>query len=527
MPQAAHPKKARRPERAQAAATLEARPERVPPVAKLLLACTAVIALLVWIRVSAPQPWSYDEYYHIGLSREMQSGVRIESFRWTPFSTLFDQFVDGAPLFHLLLLPIAGLPLETAGLLGVLLGQVFFVGAFAASLWMLRVPRPWWFVLAIPALGPLFLQRLEMTRPHVWLMGFSVLVLALLVSRRWKALFVASALFGLAHTGGWIVIGFAVLWIALGLVARDEPGEEARFPWQPAAAAAGGWLLGQLVHPEVPANFKLFFVSNFVIPFQASGAGDAVLKSQLGTEISRPELDVVLDQWPGFLPAALVVLALLFVPRLRSRSVLTVTIVSLAFLAAGCFFARRFLELGVPLSLLALALVARERREREQRSRMPVWAQVLAGVLILAGAAWSVAAVRILGFGLSSPPQGMAKWLGSNGMPGERVFTAQWADSAPLLYHAPQLQSMVALDPTVFYTKDPDGFATYVRIVEGRHPAAIRTIRDRFGARWVSLWKVPAYRGLAFQLYGKPGSKLVFQDDFYQVYDLGAAPKGK
>src|SRR6185295_17063349 len=249
----ARAKKARRSQKAAPAPAVEARRERIPPVAKLLLACAAVIALFAWVRISAPQPWSYDEYYHLGLAREMRSEIRIESFRWTPFSTLYDHFVDGAPLFHLLLLPIADLPLETAGLIGVLLGQVFLVGSFAWALWSLRVPRPWWFVLGLTALGPMFALRLEMCRPQVWLMGFSVLVLALLVSRRWKTLFVVCALFGLTHTGGWIAIPLAILWSLSGLATPAGP-ERRQIPWQPIAAAAGGWLLGQLVHPEVPAN---------------------------------------------------------------------------------------------------------------------------------------------------------------------------------------------------------------------------------------------------------------------------------
>src|SRR5262249_26041136 len=158
------------------------------------------VGLLFALRIAAPLPWSYDEYYHLGLAREMRSGLRIESFRWTPFSLLFDRFADSTPLFHLLLLPFSTLPLETAALIGVLLGQLFLVGSFAWALWSLRVPRPWWFVLALPAMGTLFVQRLEMLRPQVWLIGFTVLVLAVLDLRRWTALFVVAALFGLTHT---------------------------------------------------------------------------------------------------------------------------------------------------------------------------------------------------------------------------------------------------------------------------------------------------------------------------------------
>ncbi|HEX9945359.1 MAG TPA: hypothetical protein VGG03_25390 [Thermoanaerobaculia bacterium] len=518
----ARAKKARRSQRQQepaAQAAVETRRERIPPLAKLLLACAVVVALFALRRIFLPLPWSYDEYYHLGLAREMLSGLRIESFRWTPFSILFDHFVDSAPLFHLLLMPIARLPLETAAFLGALFGQLFLVGSFAWALWSLRVPRPWWFVLALPALGTLFAHRVGMCRPQVWLIGSSVLVIALLVERRWKALFVVCALFGLTHTAGWISIPLALLWSLSGLVVRGEPAGR-RIPWQPVAAAAGGWLLGQLVHPEVPANFRLFFISNFVIPFQATAAGDAALRTQLGTELSPPGLDLLLEQWPALVAPALVAFALLFQPRLRSRATLTAGAVALAFFLAGSLFARRFLELGTPLALLALALVLRERRDQGLPPLLPNWGRMLAAAGIVLGTLWTAAALRTYDVGKASPPREMARWLGEHGAPGERVFTAQWADSSPLFYSAPQLQSLVALDPTVFYAKDPQLFQTYVNIVQGRHPDPARAIRERFGARWVTIWKQPVHKPLALQLSRSPGVRVAFNDYHYLVMDL-------
>lgn len=515
-------KKARRSQKAVPMPAAAAPRDRIPPRLKLILAAAAVVLLFFALRLEAPQPWSYDEYYHLGLAREMRSGLRIESFRWTPFSILFDRFVDSAPLFHLLLLPVATLPLETAGLLGAFLGQVFLVGSFAWALWSLRVPRPWWFVLALPALGTLFVQRLEMVRPHVWLIGFSALVVALLVERRWKALFVVCALFALTHTAGWIALPIAILWSLSGLAVRDEP-DGRRIPWQPLAAAAGGWLLGQLVHPEVPANFRLFAISNFVIPFQATTAGDAALRSQLGTELSPLEPALLLEQWPAFIAPSVVLASLLFQPRLRSRATLTAGLTALAFVVAGSLVIRRFFELGAPLALLALALVLRERRDQGLPPPMPRWGRMLAGIGIVLGTLWTVGALRSYGYGRTSPPREMARWLGEHGAAGERAFTAQWADSAPLLYFAPQLQSLVALDPTVFHAKDPGLFQTYVNIVEGRHPDPARAIRERFGARWVTLWRMPVYQRLAVQLYKTPGAEVVFRDDDYWVIDLGTA----
>jgi hypothetical protein len=136
---------------------------------------------------------------------------------------------------------------------------------------------------------------------------------------------------------------------------------------------------------------------------------------------------------------------------------------------------------------------------------------------------WTAVTVRSYGFGKVSQPEEMARWLGEHARPGERVFTAQWADSSPLFYAAPRLQSLVALDPTLFYVKDPRLFQVYVDVVQGRRPDAARVIRERFGARWVTLWKNPVYERLAEQLVATPGVTLAYRDPYYVVADLGAA----
>jgi len=485
------------------------------------LAAAAVAVLLFYLaaRLSAPHPWSYDEYYHVGLARLMRTDFRITSFHWTPFSLLADHFADKEPLFHVLLMPFAGLSLERAGLCGVLLGQVFLLAAFAFVLWKLAVPRAPWLVFALAGLGPMFALRADMCRPHIWLIGFSLLVIGLLAAEvSWQVLAPVCAVAGLAHTGGWIAIGFAALWGVAGFLSRIP--SERRLAWQPAAAAAGGWLAGQLVHPNVPENFRLFWIQNFVVTFQSTAAGDAALRAQIGNELTPPELPVLIDQWPAFIAPLLVALLLLGNPRLRTRSTLTAAVASFAFLLAGTFFFRRFFELGPPLALLALALLLRERAAQGMPPLLRRAGPFLAGLAIVLGSVWTWSAVRVLGFGASSPPQAMAQWLAERGQPGERVFTAQWADSAPLFYYAPQLQSLVALDPTFFYVKNPNLFATYVKIVDGRHPAPVRAIRDQFGARWVTVWKQPEYRRLATQLAATPGALILFNTPDYLVFDL-------
>ena len=525
-------KKARRAQRTQPLA-VPARPlpsspptlaARLSPPWRLTLAAAAVLLLFVWLRWSAPAARSYDEYFHLGLAREMRSGLRIETFPWTPFSTAYDRFVDKEPLFHLALMPFAGLRLETAALIGNLLGQLVVVGSFAWAFWTLRVPHAGWLLLALPALGSLSLSRLLTCRPHLLLIGGAVLVIALLAARRWKSLFVVSALMGLGHVAGWIAVPMAALWALSGLVVRDgaDGMDRSKVPWQPVAAAAGGWLAGQLVHPAVPANFVMIAVQSFVVPFQATTGASASLQTQLGTELKPPGFELASEQWPALLLGAVVSFALLRHRALRSRATLTAGAFAVAFLLAALQI-RRFFELGAPLVLLALALLVRERELRRVDSWFPRGARGIAACGLPLALLSTVALDRRNDTGKWSPPRQMAQWLGEHGQPGDRVFTAQWADGSPLFYSAPQLQSMVAVDSTFFFQKDPALFALYTRIIEGRQPDAARVIRERFGARWVSVWKTYPTFGQQLQREGVP---IAYHDRDYVVFDLGPPPAG-
>lgn len=491
---------------------------RWAPLAGLILAGLAVVGFYFWLRAAAPQPWSYDEYYHLGVAREMRSDFRIESFRWAPLSVFVDRYADKEPLVHLLLMPLAGLSLERAGLFGVLLGQVFVTAAFGFVLWQLRVPAAPWFLLALAGVGPMFALRMDMLRPHLWLIAFSLLFLGLLAANAsWKLLAAVAALFGLAHAGGWIAVAYAGLWAVVGFVSRERG--DRRLEWRPAAAAAGGWLAGQLIHPNVPENFRLLWLQTVVVPYQSAAGGNEALQSQLGNEITPPELPILLDQWPAFVAPLFVVGLLAFRPQLRTRTTLTAAAVALGFLVLGSFFARRFFELAAPLAVFALAVVVRERRAAGMRRLGRGWI-VAAALGIALGCLWTWKAVELYAFGVSSPPRLMAEWLGRNGRPGERVFTAQWADAAPLFYAAPQLESLVVLDPTFFYAKDSRLFATYVRIVQGRQPDPARVIRERFAAQWVTVWKAPVYERLVQQLARSRGVTLAYSDSDYLVFQL-------
>jgi hypothetical protein len=531
-----------------------------PPGARqllwLVLAGAAVVLFYSSARIAAPAPWSYDEYYHLGMARELRAHFPLRSFPWTPYSLISEHFADGVPLFHVALMPFAGLSIEHAGLAGVVLGQVFVLACLGVALWRLRVSRAWAYMLGMATLGSLFAMRFDMCRPQLLLVGFSMLFLGLLVTgaRAW-VLAVVAAVFGLAHAGGWIAIFYTGVWAAAGWLLpalrgsragrtahgaagpakgsatpAPEPAERRRSRWLLVAWVAAGWLAGQLVHPNFPHNLRLMVLANLVVPFEATPAGNAALRSQIGEELFPPGLGILGEQWTIFLAPLVVAATLLRRRQLRTRATLTTALVSLAFLALGSLLLRRMLEVGAPLALLALAtLAARDERQGGRSgggdlrggSLLGGWTAWAAAGALLIGMLWTATTVRSYGFGRASPPQEMAAWLGEHGRAGELVFTAQWADSAPLFYSAPQLKSLVALDPTLFFAKDPRLFQQYVDVVQGRRPDAVRIVRERFGARWVTLWKMPVYERFAEQLVADPRVRMVYDDPYYKIADLG------
>jgi hypothetical protein len=503
-------------------------------LAALVLAGVAVVVFFSSARAGARAPWSYDEYFHLGMAREMRVHFPVRQFPWTPFSLMSDEFADGVPLFHAALVPLAGLPIEAAGLVAVIVGQVFVVVCLGVALWRLRVRQAWVYLLAMTTLGSLVAMRLDMCRPQLLLIGFSLLCMGLLVTeaRGW-VLGIVCAVFALSHAGAWIAMFYAAAWGAAAWLTpagaargrREAPppdaGRARRFLWRPLAWVAAGWLAGQFLHPNFPHNLRLMAMVNLEVPFEASPAGNAALRSQIGEELSPPGLAVLGEEWVIFVVPLVAALALLREKRLRTRATLAAALVALSFLVLGALAMRRMLEVGAPLALLALAVLAAERQKQGLGPLLGSWTAMTAGAALLIGALWTATTLRSHGFGEVSQPQEMARWLGEHGRAGEQVFTAQWADAAPLFYSAPQLRSLVALDPTMFFAKDPRLFQEYVDIVQGRRAAPAEVIRERFHARWVTIWKAPVYQQFAQRLVQDRAVRLVYKDPYYLVADLG------
>ena len=227
------------------------------------------------------------------------------------------------------------------------------------------------------------------------------------------------------------------------------------------------------------------------------------------------------DQWPALLAAVVLLFLVATRPGWRRPQVLVIAGLAMLALLTGLFLWLRFFELGAPLALLAIAVGSRmpgnpARRKPSKAALVGVAALILVGTLFTFNRVHNH--YRTGQFAL---PRGMAEWFAANGRPGDRVFTANWADSAPLFYYAPQVESLVALDPTFFLIADAERFRLYADIVMGRGLDPVRDIRESFGARWVTVWRFPAHKAIATRLLRSGQASVAFADPYYLVIDLG------
>lgn len=511
----------------------------------LIAASLAALAYFASIQFHVSEPIDFDVYYHLAVTRELFANGPLQSFPWGPYSIVSEKFADKEFLFHVILGAVYQLPVTQAARFGALMGQAFIIFALAFALWRLRVREAWAFMLLLTALGSALAVRLAMCRPHLWGIGFSVLIIWMLVSRvRPAALFVAAMLYSLFHTGGWIAAFYAGVWVFWGLVPGlaggvDENGGNGRvsfrtllrrFDWKPLVAVIAGWTAGQVIHPNFPVNFHLFFVQNVLVPFHTTAAGNQALRVALGGELHVPGLRIVVMQWPVYLVVAASLAWLVVSREVRTRPVLTAATIALAFCIVSSTVMRRLYEMAAPFSVLALGLTWKtwlaSRAEAGNPFRVLPRHAAMALAVILPVTGYFAHDARKQA-PPASPPHAMAQWMAATVKEPQKIFTAQWADSAPLLYFAPWLTTLVALDPTFFYAKDRELFIHYVDIVLGKTRRPVDSVLGKFDARYVTLWKLPAFYRFSKQLEADHRARKVFEDRTYQVWllDPDAPPR--
>ncbi|HEY6005771.1 MAG TPA: hypothetical protein VIV57_23015 [Anaeromyxobacter sp.] len=440
-----------------------------PPwdVAAWALVFLAVAALL---QILTPVPWDADTAYHVAVARLIARHGILHAFPWTPFSWLAENYADKELLFHLLMVPLAGLSwIAAAKITGAVLG-----GALLLVLYLVLraegVPhRGLWALLPLAASAS-FLLRFALVRPHLLGVALAIAGAWAVNRRRLWLLAAVSLLFPWCYVAWHTPLVLAAIAAVAQLLSGERPS------WKPAAAAAAGLGLGLVVHPNFPNLARFAWVVNVEILMKTAWAGRAGFA--LGPEFQPFTLAEALRFLT--LPLGLAAAALLVAWRRRREDPgsLGLALTAAAY-AAMTVRSGRFIEYLAPVSVLAFAVAIRPLRW--SRRAAPI---ALVGATALT-AALGAPSLDWLAIRQDELPPPMAALLRKAIPEGAQVFTCDWGFTGELLLALPERRFMVALDPTLFFLEDPQLYALWFALPREGPADAADAIRRRFGARYV------------------------------------------
>ncbi|HEY8149162.1 MAG TPA: hypothetical protein VIK51_09675 [Vicinamibacteria bacterium] len=223
----------------------------------VLLAFLATSLGLGAIVLSFPNLYDADSYFHLAVARDYARGALRGGLRWARLSALADGFGDKELLFHLLLAPFASMKDGArAGWAAVALLNGVVAAVVAAAAWpVLRG----WSILVWPALlvGSADLSgRLLRLRPEILSLVIVVLAVSAAAQRRHRLLGALALVYALSHTSFPLLLVLCTLWL---LRDRIRDGD---WSWDLVAYPLLGTVVGLLVHPQFPANVRVWILQN-------------------------------------------------------------------------------------------------------------------------------------------------------------------------------------------------------------------------------------------------------------------------
>lgn len=451
-------------------------------------------------------PWDTDTPYHVVVGRLIREHGLLHAFPWTPFSWLADHYTDDKLLFHLMFVPFAHVNWITATrIVGTLAGASILTALYLilrservrfAGLWTL-----------IPLAGSLlFIFRFILVRPHLLSIALAPIFLWAVVRGRLKTLAAVSIIYPWAYVAFWQL---PCLLLFTAESARFLSGE--RLQWKPAVIAFIGIGVGIALHPNAANLLQYNWIVMYDVLFK--NAWLSPVGFDMGTELNPYPL----GGWVQGLSISVLMTGTAIVLAWRNRRE---DVLSFAFSLAALGFciltirSARFSEYFVPFSVAAMALASRSISWR-------YLSPVILGVSLIYTLTVGIPTLSGLGKLKNEMPAHIASFLQQQIPRGSQVFTPDWDRTGLLLLTLPDRYFIVALDPTLFYLKDPERYRLWYHLIHDAPKGSAEIIRRRFGARFVLGFNRSRMKDFFYRLSSEEGVRILLNSEYWILFDLG------
>lgn len=501
----------------------------------LIFGFFAIILLMIFVQFSTKAICcgDWDGYYHIRWSsllwESFKGGHWLPTFIWLPLTVLNpNDYADHHFLFHLLQIPFLWFfePVLAAKIATVCYGSL---AVFSVYWLMFRYQVDYlllWLGALLTCASPFF-YRINMAKAPPLTIIYSVLGIYLLFERKYVWLLPLMFVFVWTYSLFPILFLAAIIWSAIVL------WNERRFEWKPLAYTFVGMILGNIINPYFPNNFKLFFEHFFTkvtsdYPVPVGGEWYPYDGWQLLTHLTVAFIAMLI----GYI---------LFTPRTgKLPEKATFLLVFATVLFVWIFKSKRIAEYFPPFAILFAAfswqafmqprvsqlpdefkrdiepLLDKDKKTEKQqliyqvKQAVPWFLGVLLVVIMFINfvgidtTAWGNESWRntvglrwlfnIKQNGLKTEVgnnddndryQRATNWAKENIPEGERIFNSNWDDFPKLFFYDTKHAYVYGLDPNYLYSENPDLYKLLMEITSGKIKDPAPSIREKFGANYI------------------------------------------
>lgn len=500
------------------------------PVVQGAWFAAAALALSFYLHFHSDKFPDPDIFYHFRHAALYAANGPFDSeFPWARYSIIGQFAADIWYGFHVLLIPFVWLgdPLIGMRLAGVLVSAACLTLIYLVCLQLEIKAAPIWpFVMLFSS--AFLLHRLTMLRPHVLSLGLSVLILALLIAGRSRAVFLAAAALAWLHLSL-----FFVPLIVLGVFAATKLLTEKRFAWGGSLALMGGLAAGWLLRPNPFGAARIAYVQLF----QWTSARLAGAPLEVGSEL-RPMTITIHSNYLAFIVLLCLVLLLLLwkwhsgkstLPIQARTSLSSAVILSLGFFLLAVLFARRAFDFASGFGTIMIALAF------SHFFTGPKWLRIgsfgLFAVLALYGISLRD---RVLAIGWQADRMASAaQWLEANSQAGDIVFNLRWEYFSELFFWNTKNRYIGGMDPIFQYAFDGELYRAGLALGTPRNSLlcptgacpepgdadSYRLLKDKFQARYVFLLK-QADANVFINLLNDKRFTLRYQDENTALFEV-------
>ena len=353
-----------------------------------------------------------------------------------------------------------------------------------------------------------FLYRFSLVRPHLLSIALALVVLWAASRERLGPLALASVVYPWAYVAWQLPVVLAVLAEAARAVSGKRPG------WRGPAVALASVAVGVAIHPNALNLLRFSWVT--IVDILLTNAWGARAGFELGDEFRSFSG----AEWATLLvPPTLMVLGAVVLAWRRRREDVVPLAFALVAAAFGLLTLRtaRFAEYFVPFSVAAFALAVAVPAARLGARK------VLIGTLVLCLAFSARESWDLLHRMQAREPRLSAEEataMRARIPAGAQVFTCEWGLTGTLMLALPERRFIVALDPTLFAVQDPERYDLWYRLPREAPAGLAKTIRERFGARYVACLWDERFRAFFDRLAFEPGVNTVSMSGIWNVYEL-------